>query len=416
MSYAIIRNEKYKRDNLKGIYRHNERRNKNYSNTNIDKTKTHLNYSLKSPQYSYEKEFDRIREKYNLKGQIKVVSNIACEYIITSDKEFFETIGEEETKRYFETAYKFVSEYKNLGEEYILSATVHLDETTPHMHLVYIPVVHTKDKEGKDIDKICCRDFWKGRDSYRQLQNAFHKYITSKGFDLERGLPVEETGTKHEKIEDLKKLTNFENAKKVLDTIKLELPKTPNINDIKLIKLNREKVENEIIKPKDDMIEKLYNEKVSLQKELLKQVNLVNKAEKYQKERNFIIADNKELHNTVEHLEYEYKKRNNTLDLKFENRKRELEQEFENKEFNIEYKYKSKIKSLEKENNHLHKIIDKFYKTVDKFIIWICHKFGIGESKELIRNFEEETHTFIDPVKQLDFEKKQKKLEWDLER
>ena len=255
--------------------------------------------------------------------------------------------------------------------------------------------------------------FWKGRDSYRQLQNAFHKYITSKGFDLERGLPVEETGTKHEKIEDLKKLTNFKNTKKVLDTIKLELPETPDINDIKLIKLNREKVENEIIKPKDDMIEKLYNEKVSLQKELLKQVNLVNEAEKYQKERDFILADNKELHNTVKHLEHEYKKKNSTLDLKFENRKRELEENFKNKEFDIEYKYKSKIRSLEKENNHLHKIIDKFYVTVEKFIDWICHKFGIGESKELVKNFEEETHSFIDPQKQLEYEEREK--EWDLE-
>lgn len=107
MSYAIIRNEKYKRENLKGIYRHNERRNKNYSNKNIDKSKSHLNYSIKEPTYSYEKEFDKIREKYNLKGQVKTVSNIVCEYIITSDKEFFESIGEKETKRYFETAYKF---------------------------------------------------------------------------------------------------------------------------------------------------------------------------------------------------------------------------------------------------------------------------------------------------------------------
>ena len=65
MSYAIIRNTKYKRENLKGIFRHNERRNKNYSNENIDKEKSYLNYSLKSPQYSYEKEFDKIREKYN---------------------------------------------------------------------------------------------------------------------------------------------------------------------------------------------------------------------------------------------------------------------------------------------------------------------------------------------------------------
>ena len=45
MSYAIIRNTKYKRENLKGIYRHNERRNKNYYNKNINKELTYLNYS-----------------------------------------------------------------------------------------------------------------------------------------------------------------------------------------------------------------------------------------------------------------------------------------------------------------------------------------------------------------------------------
>ena len=414
MSYAIIRNDKLTRVDAQGSYIHNDRRSKGHSNKDIDPTRTHLNFWCKKNELTYIKEFDKMKKGYDLKGTIRSNSNIMCEMMITSDNAFFNKIGLEETKRYFKESYKFVCNYNNLEEKYIVSAAVHLDETTPHMHLVYIPVVHTKDKEGKEIDKICCRDFWKGRDSYRQLQNAFHKYITSKGFDLERGLPVEETGAKHEKIEDLKKLTNFENTKKVLNNIKLELPETPDINDIKLIKLNREKVENEIIKPKDDMIEKLYNEKVSLQKELLKQVNLVNEAEKYQKERDFIIADNKELHNTVEHLEHEYKKKNNTLDLKFENRKRKLEQEFENKEFDIEYKYKSKIMSLEKENNHLHKIIDKFYETVDKFIIWICHKFGITESKELVKNFEEETHTFIDPVEQIKYEEREK--EWDLER
>lgn len=414
MSYAIIRNDKLTRVDAQGSYIHNDRRSKGHSNKDIDPTRTHLNFWCKKNELTYIREFDKMKKEYDLKGTIRSNSNIMCEMMITSDNAFFNKIGLEETKRYFKGSYKFVCNYKNLGEKYIVSAAVHLDETTPHMHLVYIPIIHTKNKEGKDIDKICCRDFWKGRDSYRQLQNAFHKYITSKGFDLERGLPVEETGAKHEKIEDLKKLTNFENTKKVLDNIKLELPETPDINDIKLIKLNKEKVENEIIKPKDNMIEKLYNEKVSLQKELLKQVNLVNEAEKYQKERDSILADNKELHNTVKHLEHEYKKKNNTLDLRFENRKRELEQEFQNKEFNIEYKYKSKIRSLEKENTHLHKIIDKFYETVDKFIVWICHKFGIGESKELVKNFEEETLSFIDPVKQIKHEEREK--EWDLER
>ena len=80
---------------------------------------------------------------------------------------FFDTIGEDESKRYFETAYKFVCEYKGLGEQYILSAKVHMDEATPHMHLVFIPVVHTTDKKGNNIDKIACSEFWKAKDSYR---------------------------------------------------------------------------------------------------------------------------------------------------------------------------------------------------------------------------------------------------------
>lgn len=74
-------------------------------------------------------------------------------------------------------------------------------------------------------------------------------------------------------------------------------------------------------------------------------------------------------------------------------------------------------KELEKENNRLNKIIDKFYETVEKFIEWVCHKFGMGELKELIKDFQEETNSYIDPVKQLNFEKaeRQKEKEWDLE-
>ena len=392
MNYAIIRNDKLTRVDAQESYIHNDKRSKGHSNKNIDPTRTHLNFYCKKNELTYIKEFDKMKKEYDLKGTIRSNSIIMCEMMITSDNTFFDKIGLEETKRYFKESYKFVCNYNNLGEKNIISTTVHLDETTPHMHLVYIPVVHTKDKEGKDIDKICCRDFWKGRDSYRKLQNAFHKYITSKGFNLERGLSVEETGAKHEKIEDLKKLTNFENTKKILDNIKLELPETPNINDIKLIKLNREKVENDIIKPKDDRIMELYQENLKLHNELSKQVRLVDKAQKYQNERDSILADNIELHNQVENIKAEYK----------------------DNEFDLEWDFKKQIKKLETGNNHLHKIIDKFYETIEKFIDWICHKFSIGESKKLIKDFQEETNTFIDPIKQLEHEDMEK--EWDLER
>ena len=414
MSYAIIRNEKLTRVEAQGAYIHNARRSKGHTNKDIDNTRTHLNFYCKKNEQTYIKEFDRIKKEYDLKGHIRSNSIILCEMMITSDNEFFDKIGLEETKRYFRESYEFVCNYKNLGEKYIVSAVVHLDERTPHMHLIYIPVIHTKDKEGKEIDKICARDFWRGRDSYRDLQNEFYKYITSKGFDLERGLPIKETGTKHQKIEDLKKITNFENTKKVLENVKLELPEIPNINDIKLIKLNKEKVENEIIKPKDELIQELYQDNITLHRELSKQAKVVNEAEKYKKERDKIIADNKELNSKVKKIESEYKEKSNTLDLKFDSRKRELEKEFEEKNYEMKYEYKSKIHNLEKENNKLHKIIDKFYETIEKFITWICKKFDIGAEDYLIRDFQKETNTFIDPVKQIKHEEREK--EWDLER
>ena len=162
------------------------------------------------------------------------------------------------------------------------------------------------------------------------------------------------------------------------------------------------------------MIKELYKDNLSLYKELSKQSKVVDEAIKYQKERDKILADNEELHNTVKHLEHEYKKKNNNLDMDFSNRKKELEEEFKEKTFDLEYEYKGKFRKLERENNHLLKIIDRFYETVEKFIQWVCHKFGIGESKELIKKFQEETHTFIDPVKQIENEEREK--EWDLER
>ena len=395
MSYAIIRNTKYKRENLKGIYRHNERKNKNYSNANIDKEKSYLNYSIKSPQYSYEKEFERIRKQYDLKGQIKVVSNIACEYIITSDKEFFERIGEAETKRYFETAYNFVAEYKNLGEQYIMSAKVHMDEETPHMHLIFFPVVHTQDKKGNNIDKIACSEFWKAKDSYRQLQDAFYKYMVENGFNLQRGLPKEETGREHYSVEEYKKITNFKQTKEILNNMKLELPDIPDITDININRLSKkrdEKILEEIIKPKDNVIQNLYQDNMNLHRQLSRQAQVIEEAEKYQKERDNIIADNEKLHDEVDNIKTQYNK----------------------KEFDLEWQYTNRINKLEKENNFLHKVVDRFKETIDIFITWICKKFDMGAENNLIRDFERENNILLDVEKQIKHEEREKDLEMEI--
>ena len=393
MSYAIIRNQKYKRENLKGIFRHNERKNENYSNKNIDKEKSHLNYSLKDPRYSYEKEFERIRKEYNLKGQIKTVSKIACEYIITSDNEFFNRIGEKETRRFFETAYKFVCEYKNLGEQYILSAKVHNDEDTPHLHLVFLPVVHTKDKKGNDIDKLACSEFWKEKDSYRRLQNAFYEYMISHNFELERGLPKEETGREHLNLKEYKEITNFEKTKETLKNIKLELPDVPKIADISKFSIKRdEKILEEIIKPKDDLINELYQNNLLMHQQLLRQAKIVEEAEKYQIERNNIMADNRYLHKQIDDIKAEYKQ----------------------KEDNLEWKYKYRINKLEKENGYLHNVIYKFRETIHKFIEWICVNFNMGAGDTLIRDFERKTRTCLDGEEQIKREEREKNMKLEL--
>lgn len=390
MSYAIVRNEKLTRAEVNGKGTHNDRKAKNHTNKDIDTTKTHLNYYIKKNELTYTKEFDKYLKENNLKGHLRSNSIIMCQMIFTSDQTFFDKIGEKETKRYFNECYKFICNYKNLGEKNIISAVVHLDEGVPHMHLMFVPVVHTKDKAGNDIDKICARDFWKGRDSYRKLQDAYFNHVKSKGFDLERGMFVEDTDRRHYTVEEYKKITNYENTKKVLKEIKLEIPEVPDINEISKFSIKRdEKILKEIIKPKDDLIKELYKDNLSLHRELSKQSKVVDDAVKYQKERDIILSDNKALHNQIENIKSEYKE----------------------KEFDLDWNYKKQIKKLEKENNHLHKIIDKFYETVDKFIKWICYKFGIGESKKLIKNFQEENHIFIDPVKQIEQEEKEKNLE-----
>ena len=394
MSYAIIRNEKLTRAEAQGRCVHNDRRAKNHTNKDIDVSKSYMNYYIKKNELNYVKEFDKLKEKYDLKGQIRSNSIIVCEMVITSDSNFFNKIGESETRRYFEESYKFVCNYNNLGERNILSAVVHLDEGSPHMHLVYVPVIHTKDKEGNNIDKICCREFWKGRDSYRNLQNAYWSYVKSKGFDLERGLPAEETKREHFDIKEYKAITNFENTKEVLNSIKLDLPEVPDIKDFKKIMINRdEKIAEKIIKPKDELIEVLYQNNLDLSRELSKQAKLIDIAEKYQKEKKDILVENEELKSKCRKMEED-----------FDIRVNKIRTECENEVKHTEKKLYGVIDDLYNENNRLNKIIDRFKVTVSKFIKWVCNKFTVSSEEQLMRDFQKETNMNFRVEEQIDYE------------
>lgn len=271
MSYAIIRNANYKKDNLAGLYKHNERKNTNYSNKDINKNNSINNYSIKHCSTTYTNAIKKLQQENDLKGRLIKTTNIACEFIITSDKDFFEKIGQEETKRYFQTAYNFVANYKNLGEKYILSAKVHMDESTPHLHLVFVPVVHTKDKKGNSIEKIACSEYWKGKDSYKQLQDNFYKYIVDNGFNLERG---QSKKIEHLSTEKLKQITNYDNIKYELEYEQIQPIHTKNTDlivqqNLDLVKYtNKLKVQLAKSYTAIENIENLQNENIYLKNEI----------------------------------------------------------------------------------------------------------------------------------------------------
>lgn len=128
---------------------------------------------------------------------------------------------------------------------------------------------------------------------------------------------------------------------------------------------------------------------------LQSQVNTVERASKYEKERKSIMCENKELKEKCENMENDY-----SVKLKEEIKK-------------VENKYENEIYQLEKENSFLRKVINTFQKTVDEFIHWVCTKFSVSSEEEFIRDFQIENDIYINPENQIKYEETQN--EYDIE-
>lgn len=303
--FAFIRNNNMKMGQLNNSYRHNERLNKRYGNDAIDETKSVENYHFKQPQGSYEQTFWKIKEENNYLGNLRLQgakqSNVACEFIIDVNKDYFERIGAEKTRQYYKDAYDFC--VKKCGEKNIISATVHMDEGHPHMHVVYVPVVKAKDRKGQDCERINCSKFWEGKDSYRQLQNQFYQHMQERGYvDLQRGEFVEKTQREHLSVDEYKvkqskeKQAELDRLKKIDTSIeppqkKIYLPK--DIEELKTLtksanlKRYEVKMENISLKEENDSLKK---KNINL-KELVKDMNSVTGENKDLKNEKKILKD-----------------------------------------------------------------------------------------------------------------------------
>lgn len=148
MSYAIMRINKCKAGAVGRLAKHHEREKKEYkSNPDIDLTRTSENFHIKGPPESYKGFIDaRIQE---VGCKVRKDSVVMQDSICTASPEFFQGKSLYETSFFFRRAYEFYA--KTFGEENIISAVVHMDEKTPHMHICFVPITQGGRLSSKKI-------------------------------------------------------------------------------------------------------------------------------------------------------------------------------------------------------------------------------------------------------------------------
>ena len=151
MAYTILRFKKDKGGAIAGCERHNERKKEAYkSNPDIDMNKSKENYHIiHAPQYTYSRKIKELIKEYGCKTRKDSVKLV--ETLITASPEFMNRLSKGEQREYFERAVKFMKD--EIGEDRIISAVVHMDEATPHMHLVFCPI--NKDGKLSALADIC---------------------------------------------------------------------------------------------------------------------------------------------------------------------------------------------------------------------------------------------------------------------
>lgn len=178
MSTLVLHMSKFKKDAIRGIQSHNRRERESHSNPDIDYSRSQENYDLcdKAASNYAEAIQARIDDLLMVKAVRKDAVHM-CGLIISSDKSFFTRMGKEETRRFFEEAAAYLTDF--VGKENVISAMVHMDEKTPHMHFLHVPVTQDGRLSANSIYT---------RASLKKLQTDLPIYLQSRGFDIQRGV------------------------------------------------------------------------------------------------------------------------------------------------------------------------------------------------------------------------------------
>lgn len=369
MSYAIFRVEPInKLKDLGQIGAHNTRQKEAYkSNPDIDITKSKDNIDIRPlshnnyynsymnlvKEYKKQHEEKQKTQRENRKKSFTQMlddsnSVVADELLFTSDKEFFKDMSKEEIEEWAEVCMDFVLQDIGYYHHQILNAVIHLDEKTPHLHVVVVPLIKKFDKRSnKDKWTISKKEFMKDRNHLSTLQDKYHKRMVDNGYDLDRG--IKNSDNEHIDIKQYKKITR---------KLNVEL----NAKNSKLTNA-MEDLESKISTNKETMFDKEY---IKVKKDTFDSMKkVINETKKVME----IQPKIQKVYNEVDTYAKSYK----NLEIENENIKKEM-------------KYlRNRNYKLENENNNLINYIRTIFKAIKHFFRELL-QIGSEKVKELTSN------------------------------
>ena len=330
MSYAIFRvNGINTLKDLGQIGAHNERLKQAYnSNPDIKIELTQNNIDLVPCGNKYCTEYMKFVKPYKEQHDLKMLTErddrkksfnemldksnsvVADELLFTSDQDFFQDMNKEDIINWGKTNLDFVYNILGYKKEQVLHATIHLDEKTPHVHCVVVPLIKKYDKRS-NCDKwtISKKQYIKDKIHLSELQDKYYDLMTSKGYNLERG--IKGSDNEHINIKEYKKIT-----KKItneLDKKSTQLNESINEFEEKM-KTNKETIlDKEYVKVKKETFESMNK----VIKNTKKVVEMQPKIEKLYNEVDNYSSSYKDLENEIIKLKKEnYRLKNMIEDLK----------------------------------------------------------------------------------------------------
>ncbi len=275
MSYMVLHMDKFKKEAIRGIQSHNRRERESHSNPDIDYGKSQGNCDLcENPVQNYAQAIQNRIDDLLMVKTVRKDAVYMCGLVVSSDKAFFDKLTPEETRKFFEEVRIFLTDF--VGRENVISAMVHMDEKTPHMHFLHVPVT----KDGR----LCAKDIYT-KTALKKLQDDLPKFLQERGFEIERGVEQKQGS-----------------AKKHLDTREFKQQQemlAKMINQIEVLHRSLSELEQKLAGKRSEeteLDEQLQKQKIQIQqaeeklaaKSTLREVNLFNYKEVVKEARELI--------------------------------------------------------------------------------------------------------------------------------